>query len=241
MSAAMSSADALARARRALQASGRRLMQLGDGGWAVVIGGDRRRRALATLKPNDGRALVDRGEVQPAEGGGYVLVGAPTANDAQAPDLATPGPPMPGPSVFIAAGLLRSRTGGAGFTGLARRAGEGDAALSLRQAQAGLRLIADAERAARTPGLTMDWTATPASRVRRGGRGGGLGAASREAATRIARLKAADAKGFALAWAACVGGASLVSLERRFNLAKRSAAGKLAEALEMIAAGYDAG
>jgi hypothetical protein len=221
--------EALARARRALRASGRRLMQLGDGGWAVTIGGDRRRRALATLKPGEGRALVDGGEVMPAEGGGYVLVGAEVATDV----------PMSGPSVFIAAGLHRSRSAGAGFAGLARRAGEGDAALSLRQAQAGLRLIADAERAARTPGLTMDWSATPASRVRRGARGGGWGAAAREAALRIARLKAADARGFALAWAACVDGVSLARLDQRFGLAKRSAAGKLAEALEGIAAGYD--
>lgn len=234
---AVSRVDRMDRARRALRASGRRLMQLGDGGWAVLIGGDRRRRALATLTPQDGRALVDGGEVEPAEGGGYVLVRDEAAGEADAAAAQTPA--MPGPSVFIAAGLHRSSMRGAGFAGLARRAGESDAALSLRQAHAGLRLIADAERAARTAGLTMDWSAAPASRIRRAGRSGGQNAAAREASLRIARLKAADAAGFALAWAACVEGRSLASLERRLGLPRRTAAARLAEALEDIAAGYD--
>jgi hypothetical protein len=209
--------------------SGRRLIQLGDGRWAVLVGNDRRRRVLAMLTPDAGRALVDSGEVQPAEGSGYVLVSMQATREA----------PMPGPSVFIAAGLPRSNTGGAGFAGLARRAGGAGDALSLRQAQAGVRLVADAERAARTPGLAMDWSASPASRVRRAGRDGGLVAASRDAARRIERLRAGDAEGFALAWAACVEGLSLARLERRFQFVKRSAAAKLAEALETIAAGYD--
>jgi hypothetical protein len=236
MSSAISGAEALARARRALRLSGRRLFQLGHGGWAVLIGDDRRRRALAMLAPDAGRALVDSGEVEPAEGGGYVLAGGPVERDAPAPDT-----PLPGPSVFIAAGVPRSGFRGAGFLGLARRAGEAGEALSLRQALAGVRLVADAERAASTPGLTMDWSAAPASRVRRSGRDGGRSAAGRKAALRIARLMAADADGFSLAWAACVEGRSLVALERRFGLSKRSAADRLAEALETIAAGYDAG
>lgn len=222
----------VARARRALRASGRRLMQLGDGGWAVMVGVDRRRRVVAVLERSEGRALVEGGEVAPAEGGGYVL-----AARGGEPGAARPA----GAAIFSAAGVWRARRSGNGFAGLARHAGEPGAALSLRQVRAGLRLIADAERGMRTARLGMDWSATPAARGRRSGRDGGQDRAARAAMLRLARLKAADGPGFALAWAACVEGRALAAIERRFGLAKRRAAAKLAEALEGIAERYDGG
>lgn len=154
-----------------------------------------------------------------------------------APDHAEPVQrPAFGPGVCLAAGLSRARTPGAGFAGLASVAGQPGAALSLRQAMAGLRFIADAEASVRQRGITMSWTATPASRTRRVGRDGGMVPAALDAARRLARLRDADAHAFALAWAACVEGASLSALERRFDLPKRGVAVALAAALESIAA-----
>ena len=223
--------DRLMRARRALKVSGRRLMQLAGGSWAVLADGDRRRRAVVELAAHEGATLLAEGRLVPAEGGGYVLAaGAPAPAEPEA---------APGPGIFLAVGAPRSRQGGAGFVGLARRAAEAGAVLSLRQVRAGLRLIADAERSLSVPGLTMDWDAVPSSRGRRAGQAGGIAASARAATVRIAKLREAAGDGLALAWAACVEGRPLSRIESRFGLAARSGAAQLAKALEKIARAYD--
>lgn len=213
------------RALRAMAISGRRLLERGDG-WAVVVSVDRRRRPLLKLSDAEARELIADGRVSAAAGGGYVLEGAVA--------------PACGPSAFVAAGRPRSRRGGAGFVGLAMRAARGEGPLSLRQAEAGLRLVKDAETAGQRPGLTMDWDAPAADRRPRGPGRAGLLDAAKDAEGRLAKLeRAVGADAFALCWAACVEALPLRALEARFGLARRSGPARVGEALEAVAGAYD--
>lgn len=216
----------LGRALRLLAPSGRRLVRRASG-WAVIGGGDARARAVMELAESAALRLLAMDEVRAADGGGYVLTGG---------DEAT----TPGPSVFIAAGEPRSHRAGAGFVALARRAAEGEGALSLRQASAGLRLTADVEASGRDPSLSMAWDGMPGERGRRRGGRSGRPMSAGEAVRRLARVKAhAGEFAFALAHAACVEGRPLADLEARFGLVRRSGAAALANALEAVAAGYE--
>lgn len=222
-----------ARVARALAVSGRRMSVLADGsGWGVFSGGDRRRRPVLRVADALARAMASAGAVVEADGGGWVLAEGAEARDApEAPRTALS---------LVAAGAPRSRLRGPGFAGLALRAERGEGQLSVREAAAGRRLIADAEASLRMPGLSMNWDAVPADRARAGPaagapRGGGALAAAR----RLERIEAdIGERAWRLCWAACVEGLPLAALERRCGLAKRSAARRLSEALEKLAGAY---
>jgi hypothetical protein len=217
------------RALKALEASGRRLIERA-GGWVVALGGDRRRRPLARLSDAEARDLIAAARLREARGGGFVLAAHPDEERHETPaDLA---------AVIAAVGQPRARGRGAGFLGLVRRARRGDGPVSLRGAAAGLRLVKDAELAARRKALTMDWNAAPSDRRRRGPSAGGLGPAL-EAEKRLAALKQRVGEGFALVWTVCISGAEIGAAERRFGLERRSGAERLAEELERLADAYD--
>lgn len=223
-------AGARARVIRALAVSGRRMFPLPDGsGWGIVHAGDRRRRPV--LKAGDAlvRAMAADGELVEAAGGGWVVAG-PVAGAA-------------GPAEPLAPAAPRSRLGGAGFAALALKAARGEGSLTVREAAAGRRLVADAEASLRLRGLSMNWDAVPADgggRAPGGGGGGPGGLAAMAARQRLERLRgAAGDRAFDLAWAACVEGLPLAALERRFGLAKRSAARRLSQALEKLADAYE--
>jgi hypothetical protein len=209
----------------ALEKSGRRLVERGDG-WVVVAGGDRRRRPFATLSDGEARDLIAGGHVIPAFGGGYIAI---TRIERE----------TPAPSVLVAAGRPRANAKGIGFVRLAAQAEQGEGPLSARAAAAGLRLIRDAETAARRHGLSMDWNAPAADRRPRGPSSGGLARGALAAEARLKRLEQADARGFALAFTACVDGAPLTAIEKRFGLARRGGGAALGEALDKIASVYD--
>jgi hypothetical protein len=225
-----------ARLLRALDSSRRRLVRT-DAGWAVVDGSQSKRMMDATRE--EGERLLERGWIEAATaGGGYVLSGA--GRDAERPVLMNWAPGA-GASVFLSAGRPRARDGGAGFPGLAHRAQMGEGPLSLRQAQAGLRLIADVERSGADPSLSMNWNAVASSRMRRSGERGGAWIAM-EARRMLARVEATAGKdAFALAKAACVDGLSLRALGARFGLARGDVGEALSVALEKVADAYDGG
>jgi hypothetical protein len=220
---------------RELRRSGRRLVERKPD-W-VVLGGDGAHAAVvAVLAPADVALLAAEGRIVKAASRGYVLCAADMVEATCAPDA----PPATGPWLFEAVGVLRSRIGGAGFEGLAKRAQAGEGPLRLREAAAGVRLIEDAEASARGDRLTMDWDGVAVDRQRRTGRSGGLALAAREAAQRIERLKTVVGEArFALAWEACVEALPLTVIERRRGLERREIHAELSAALEAIAAAYD--
>lgn len=223
------------RAIRSLRISGRRLMT-DRGCWSVRHDG--RRRPMAKLLPADVDLLLSDEMIIEAEGGGYILSAAAveevTAAEAEAPA------PRAGSWIYSTANARHTREGGSGFAGLAARAKAGEGPLSVRQAAAGLRLVADVELAGRSGALTMNWDAGPVDKQRRCGRPGGLSRAARAAERRIAAIAAAlEKRIFELVWAGCVEQLHLIKLERRFHLKPRSGASALADALEKLAAVYD--
>ncbi len=235
----MSAAQEMSRAKLALRmmkVSGRRMLAR-RGGWAVVAGKAARMQTYAVLSREEGERLIADGAVQAAAGGGYVLTGAEVraVESESARVRASPA------AFFVAArgGAVRRRASGAGFLALANRAREGDGPLSLRQVEAGLRLIADAEQAGRDPKLSMRWDGV----VRDGGggaSGGGLSPVARGAERRLRRVRTeAGERAFMLAWAACVEARPMVVLAVRAGVGAKRAAGMLAAALEKIAKGYD--
>jgi len=216
---------------RLLGVSGRRLVEC-DGEWRVLPRGDRRARALMVL----GAGHVERLRTEKlivASPTGYVLAaegGAPQEEDR----------PAAGAWVFKAAGVQASGTRWRGFARLAELARKGRGPLSMRQTLAGLRLIEDAESAARDPLLTMNWDAVPMDRQRSGGFSGGLQPHARRAAGRIEAIRTAlGERDFRLVYAACVQRVSLKELERRFGLKRLGARTALPEALEKLAEVYD--
>lgn len=232
VSGAVETADRAAhveRAVRALGISGRRLVKTSVG-WSVLGGGDRRRRA---------RLLLDEAEVQKLAGDGKLV-----ASGGDEFMLAGVGPREAlniEPWAFIAAGMRRSaREAGFGFTALAMRARKGDGPLTMRHVNAGLRLIADAERRETSRGLTMDWDAGPVDRQRRSGGKGGLRGAAAEAGKRLRRVKALLSEDdWALAWAVCIEGLSLRAAMHRFAIGQRNVGKTIAEALEAVALAYE--
>ncbi|HEX5006668.1 MAG TPA: DUF6456 domain-containing protein [Hyphomonadaceae bacterium] len=215
---------------RILRVSGRRLVEC-DGEWRVLPGGDRRRRTLMVLDTACvGRLLSEKLIV--ASTNGYVLA------DSEAPSGERPAA---GPWIFQAACVPDGKGRWKGFARLAEMARHGRGPLSLRQALAGLRLIEDAEIAARDSLLTMNWDAVPSDRNARSGGNGGLQPHARLAAQRIACIRAALGKrDFTIVYAACVDRVNLKALETRFGLKRLEARRLLPEALETVAEVYDA-
>ena len=88
----------------------------------------------------------------------------------------------------------------------------------------------------------MDWSGVVADRRVRGGVRGGMIAPAREAAVRVARVRRAVGAGaFALAWGACVEGATLVGLARAAGMGVKAVQRALAHALEKVAPVYERG
>lgn len=221
-----------ARVIHALQPSRRRLVRLGDGRWAVMTGTDKRRRPLAI-------APVEMVARMAAAG---LLLAAGEDVYALAPDAAAPSAWRQAPSwVFVAQGARKAgQRAGAGFVGMARLAREGRGAINLRQAQAGLRLIADAERAAADARLTMDWDAGPATKQARAGSDGGRAGDALAAARLLKRLRRSTGEAaWRMAWALCVDGETLGWIRRRFGISQPCLKPALADALEKLAKAYD--
>jgi hypothetical protein len=144
------------------------------------------------------------------------------------------------PWLFEAVGIPPPSSRGVGFAGLARRAQAGEGPMCLRQALAGLRLIADAEQSQRAERITMDWDGIVADRQRRRGRDGGLSRTARVAAARLARVKAAPGESDGTtAWAACIERVSVHTLAKRHGVRRRDMRETLCNALESVAAAYD--
>jgi hypothetical protein len=216
------------RLARALAVSGRRLFEAQDAaGWPVLAGGDRRRRPVLRAAAALALRLIEEGALRAAPGGGFVWAGeAAPAHERPAQPIAADAP-------------AARRAGLAGFAYLSAQAARGAGPLTLREAEAGRRLIRDAELRLRLPGLSMNWDAAPSDGHARSG-APLRSAASAAAARRLERVEArAGRAAFALALAACVGGLPLSRLEARFALAPRSAGRRLSDALEKVAAAYD--
>jgi hypothetical protein len=212
---------------RLLGVSGRRLVEC-DGEWRVLPRGGRRRRPLMTVSSADVERLVSE-KLLVARAYGYVL----------SPEHAEKEQPAAGPWIFEAA-CVPAAKGWRGFQRLAELARHGRGPLSLRQALAGLRLIEDAEAAARDPLLTMNWDAVPADRNTRSGGNGGLQPHAQRAAKRIELVRAALGKrDFTIVYAACVEHVPLKTLERRFGLKRLAVRKLLPEALETVAEVYE--
>lgn len=221
-----------ARIVRALQPSRRRLVRLGDGRWAVMAGVDKRRRPLAIAPVEMVERMAAAGLLRPMGEDVYAL----------APDAAEPTAMRPAPGwVFVAQGARRlGERPSAGFVGMARLAREGRGALNLRQAQAGLRLIADAERAAADARLTMDWNAGPATKQARAGSDGGRAGDALAAARLLERLRRSMGdQAWRMTWSLCVDGETLTGIRKRFAVARERLKPMLAGALEKLADAYD--
>ena len=222
-------ADYIEGAMRALAISGRQLVRL-KAGWGVIRGTDRRVGARFMLDDGEVARLVAQGKLTAAGEGIRVLT-----------DVRTEAVPMIEPWAFIAAGRRDvARATGMGFAALAIAARKGQGPLSMRHVQAGLRLIADAERRDTSKGLTMDWDSGPVDRQKRSGVSGGFRGSAADAARRLRRVKAMVTPDvWKLAWAVCVDALSLVALQKRFRLGRREVRPAVAAALEAIALAYD--
>jgi hypothetical protein len=222
-------------ALRMLGRSGRRMLPCRMG-WAVVSGADARLRPQAVLLRAEGERLIAEGAVRPARGGGYVLASIEAA-EAPEEDVVHVSPA----AFFVAAGggAAKRKGSGAGFVALAQRARMGEGPLSLRQVEAGLRLIRDAEQAGRDPKLSMRWDGV----VVDGGGGpsaGGLAPVARQAEQRLRSVRAeAGEAAFTLAWTACVEARPMVVLAVRAGVGARKVGVMLAAALEKVAKGYE--
>jgi hypothetical protein len=145
--------------------------------------------------------------------------------------------------VFTATSVRRSgkRMPGFGFVGMARQAREGRGSISLRHALAGLKLIADAERAAADARLTMDWDAGPSTKQRRSASGGGGRAGDALAAAQILRRLrgCVGESAWRMLWALCVDGDTQIAVMKRFAITQGVIKARVAEALEKLAVAYE--
>lgn len=220
-----------ARLLSTLRISGRRVVEMQPGMWAVLGRPDRRTRRLLFVDSATVERLLAEGKLRHAPEGGCVL----------ADGVIAPPPPSVTACAFIAAGRPRRKGALAkGFLGLAVLARRGQGPLSLRQVKAGLRLIADAEREASSKGLTMNWDAGPVDARQLGPRKGGQSAAAANAAASLKRVRSlAGERSWELAWLACVEGATLQTIKTRLGLGQRAIGAAISRALEDVANAYE--
>jgi hypothetical protein len=201
-------------------------------GWRVM----HNHGVVADLSVEEGAYLMAEHHVVDAEGGGMVLAAAQVVEEDAAPDMA----PVSGAWVFEAAGKYIARGRGRGFDRLARRASEGEGPLTLRHIAAGLRLIADAESAARLPGMTMDWSGVPAEKHRSHGGDGVLSPAARDASRRLEKIRTAlGREAFDVLWSLCILRRPMPKLAAQLGVATRQLNRGLPEMFEAMAAVYD--
>ena len=223
-------AEYVERAMRALSISGHLLIRLRAPGWGVMRGVDRRLRARFVLEDSEVKRLIAEGRLVAAGKDICTLT-----------DVRVEPEPLIEPWAFIAAGRRDiTRSTGVGFAAMATAARKGQGHLTMRHVQAGLRLIADAERRDTSKGLTMDWDAGPVDRQKRGGTSGGRQGSAAEAARRLRRLRGLmQPNAWALVWAVCIEATSLRGLRARFALSHRTAGKAVAAALEAVALAYE--
>ncbi len=233
-------APAIRRALRHLQCSGRRLIQRRKD-WAVV--GAANTLVFATLRQEDVALLAAEKLIVAADGGGHVaaqvvvvVAKVDVVDEGRTPEII----PRTGPWVFDVVSYTQRKKTGLGFASLASRAQAGEGPLTLRQAVAGLRFIADVEQTQRGERITMDWSGLMADRQRRRGRDGGPARAARRANLRLLRLRAELGEGaFALVRSACIDRASVRALARERGIRSKELQRRLSVALEKLAAAYD--
>jgi hypothetical protein len=217
------------RAMRQLRRSGRRLVPHGDR-FVVLAAG----RPAGELTCEEVALLKEDERLVEAEGGGMVLCAADMIEATCAPDRPADA------WVLEVAAARHPSVSGRGFARMVKQAMVGEGPLSLRQANAGRRLIVDAELAARVAGTTMNWDAMPVDRQQRAGREGGSPRSARSAAARLRRVReAAGDEAFNLAWALCVEETATSVMAARAGLSFRGMSSRLAQALEAIAGAYD--
>lgn len=223
--------DIAARLLATLRISGRRVVEMAPGVWAVLGRPDRRTRRLLSVDGATVARLLAEQKLNRMTDGACVL----------ADGVIAPPPPSLSAHAFIAAGWTRRKgEPGKGFLGLAVLARRGQGPLNLRQVRAGLRLIADAERETNSGGLTMNWDAGPADAQRRRPRRGGQSVAAASATARLKRVRGlAGETSWRLAWLACIEGATLKSIKAQMGLGQRALGPALACALEDIANAYE--
>lgn len=223
--------DISARLLATLRISGRRVVEVESGVWAVLGRPDRRTRRMLEVDGATVTRLLAEQKLRLTEDGACVL-----ADGAFAPP-----PPSLSACAFIAAG--RPRRNGSiakGFLGLAVLSRRGQGPLSPRQVKAGLRLITDAEQEVVSKGLTMNWDAGPVDARQFGPGKGGRSPASASAAARLKRVRGlAGEKSWGLAWMACVEGATLQAIRTQMGLSQRTLGVALSRALEDIANAYE--
>lgn len=222
---------ARARALRALAVSGRRLVLLGDDEWGVLHGHDRRFRPLVRLCGQTVMEMAAAREIVAADETSWLL----------APDYVAETIAPPSRWVFTATAARRpgARMRGFGFIGMARQARAGGGPITLRQTQAGLRLIADAERAVADARLTMDWDAGPSDKNRRGGSNGGRVGGALAAANELGRVRRRMGEpAWRLVWSLCVDGDSLKHVMQRFTITQTAIKAQVEQALEKLAEAY---
>jgi|JI10StandDraft_1071094.scaffolds.fasta_scaffold02130_28 hypothetical protein len=223
--------DVNARLLSTLRISGRRVVEMAPGAWAVLGRPDRRTRRMMSVDGATVARLLAERKLCLTTDGACVL----------ADGVIAPPPPSLSANAFIAAGRTRRKgDAGKGFLGLAVLARRGQGPLNLRQVKAGLRLIADAELDSNSRGLTMNWDAGPADAQRRGPRRGGQSASAASAAAKLKRVRGlAGEASWRLAWLACIEGATLKSIKTQTGLGQRTLGPALARALEDIANAYE--
>jgi len=223
--------DLAARVLSALRISGRRLIEVQTGSWALMARADRRSRPLLIVDGETVARLIADHSLRLTEDGACVLSDGVMV--------------APGPSLsfwaLIAAGKKRRETDSLkGFVGLAVLARRGAGPLNMRQVKAGMKLVADAELEANSAGLTMNWDAGPSDRHRRGPQRGGQAATSADASIRLRRVRGlVGDTAWKLVWTACVDGVSLKELKTRTGLGQRTLGPALARALDQLANAYE--
>lgn len=219
----------VARAMRALALSGRRLVRTSEG-WRVLVNADRRRRGRFLLTDEEVSALAEAGRLSEVEAGMYVTADVKVA----------PAPQVEPWAFIVAARREVQRSQGTGFSALAWRARRGEGPLTMRQVEAGLKLIKDVEQRDNSRGLTMNWDMGPVDKQKRGGTSGGFKCLAMQAATRLGRVrKHMSGEAFKIVWALCIDARTLREIGARFRISRRHIERAIVDALEEAAWAYD--
>jgi len=232
----------LARARRLLMRPQGWIEAVGDGGYALRIGVDRRARVQLTLGEADFRRLISAPGLQGRPGGGWRALRVGEA--ATAPPAGRPGLVEGRREVMGADGRMQSHeanlTGSAIAWLSARCDADGEPWISRAERAAAERLAMDAEVALAGPSLTMRWDALPrsgggsAARVEPGDR-------AMAAARRVEAALAACGPARGMVDRICIRATSLQAAEQMLGLRRRAGKALLKHGLRALAAHYRIG
>lgn len=229
-----------ARALRILARPGAWLDATGEGGYAVRLSADRRRRSALLLDEAAFAALTRDPGLRIRPEGGWRLARSPAATatpQAGRPSIIEGRRLVTGPD-----GRRETRTVNLGESPIAwlarRRDGRGEAWLTLAEIAAAEKLRDDFVLAGTVGRLTMAWDAGPRTR---GGRGPGVDPAER---ARAAKARIANALGQVgpglreILEHVCFAGTALEAAERSLGLPRRSGKAVLKLALGRLASCY---